>query len=79
MRDSGVEWIGEIPVHWKVKRLKYILQERKERSKTGQEPLFMVSQIHGLVVRSEYHEKKQVAKAILRIKLFIEMTLFLIS
>ena len=23
MRDSGVEWIGEIPEHWDVKRLKY--------------------------------------------------------
>ena len=25
MKDSGVEWIGEIPEHWKIKRLKYIL------------------------------------------------------
>ena len=24
MKQSGVEWIGEIPVHWKVKKLKYI-------------------------------------------------------
>lgn len=24
MHDSGVEWIGEIPEHWQVKRLKYI-------------------------------------------------------
>ena len=24
MKDSGVEWIGEIPAHWKVKRLKYL-------------------------------------------------------
>lgn len=23
MRDSGVEWIGEVPAHWGVKRLKY--------------------------------------------------------
>jgi type I restriction enzyme S subunit len=25
MKDSGVEWIGEIPEHWEVKRLKYCL------------------------------------------------------
>ncbi len=25
MKDSGVEWIGEIPEHWEVKKLKYIL------------------------------------------------------
>ncbi len=24
MKDSGVEWLGEIPEHWSVKRLKYI-------------------------------------------------------
>ncbi len=24
MRDSGTEWLGEIPTHWEVKRLKYI-------------------------------------------------------
>lgn len=32
MKDSGVEWIGVIPAHWKVIRVKYFLQERKERS-----------------------------------------------
>ena len=63
MRDSGVEWIGEIPAHWDVKRLKYVLDERNERSKTGEEPLFMVSQVHGLVVRSEYHDKAEVAQS----------------
>jgi len=24
MKDSGVEWLGEIPEHWEVKRIKYI-------------------------------------------------------
>ena len=22
MKDSGIEWLGEIPAHWEVKRLK---------------------------------------------------------
>jgi len=25
MKDSGVEWIGEIPEHWDIKKLKYLL------------------------------------------------------
>ena len=25
MKDSGVEWLGEIPVHWDVKRLKHLV------------------------------------------------------
>lgn len=29
MKDSGVEWIGEIPKNWDLKRMKYILKERK--------------------------------------------------
>ena len=24
MKDSGIEWLGEVPAHWEVKRLKYI-------------------------------------------------------
>jgi type I restriction enzyme S subunit len=61
MKDSGVEWIGEIPEGWEVKRLKYVLDERNERSEDGTEPLFMMSQVHGLVVRSAYHDKAEVA------------------
>ncbi|WP_412972816.1 restriction endonuclease subunit S [Glaciecola sp. MF2-115] len=61
MKDSGVEWIGQVPEHWDVKRLKYVLEESSERSKTGEEPLFMVSQVHGLVVRADYHDKSEVA------------------
>ena len=26
MKDSGVEWLGEIPAHWEVKRLKWVAQ-----------------------------------------------------
>jgi type I restriction enzyme S subunit len=25
MKDSGIEWLGEIPIHWEVKRLKFCL------------------------------------------------------
>jgi type I restriction enzyme S subunit len=27
-KDSGVEWLGEIPAHWAVKRLKYVAPDR---------------------------------------------------
>lgn len=63
LKDSGVEWIGEIPEHWECKKLKFILNERNERSLTGCEPLFMMSQLYGLVLRSDYHEKAEVAES----------------
>lgn len=28
MKDSGIEWLGEIPEHWEVKKLKYVLIEK---------------------------------------------------
>lgn len=32
MKDSGIEWIGEIPENWGVKPLKTVLAERKENN-----------------------------------------------
>lgn len=32
MKNSGIEWIGEIPEHWIVKKIKYILMERIEKN-----------------------------------------------
>jgi len=52
-RDSGVEWIGEVPVHWTVKRAKYLFCEVDERSTTGQEELLSVSHMTGVTPRSE--------------------------
>lgn len=61
-KDSGVEWLGTMPKHWELVPLKYILKERNERSISGEETLFMMSQVYGLVVRADYHEKAEVAK-----------------
>jgi len=49
MKDSGVEWIGEIPEDWEVIRVKNLLNERKERSLTGEEEPLSMSQKVGLV------------------------------
>lgn len=32
-RDSGIEWIGEIPEHWKLERLQWHISEIKESNK----------------------------------------------
>ena len=34
-KDSGVEWLGEIPAHWTLKRIKHLLVGRKGAIKTG--------------------------------------------
>ena len=35
MKDSGIEWLGEIPAHWVVKKIKYLLKSKKGALKTG--------------------------------------------
>jgi restriction modification system DNA specificity domain protein len=37
MKPSGVEWIGEIPEHWGVKRLKYLCQMNSGTNLTSEE------------------------------------------
>ena len=32
MKNSGVEWIGNIPSEWKIRKIKYILRERNEKN-----------------------------------------------
>ena len=31
-KDSGVTWLGDIPVHWEVESFKNILTERNEKN-----------------------------------------------
>ena len=50
-KPSGVEWLGDVPTHWEVRRLKYLLQERDTRSADGHEQLLRVSQYTGVTER----------------------------
>ena len=31
-KDSGIEWLGEIPEHWEIKPLRAILNQRNEQN-----------------------------------------------
>jgi type I restriction enzyme S subunit len=35
MKNSGFEWIGQIPEHWELKRLKYMLEDCKDNLRVG--------------------------------------------
>lgn len=51
MKDSGVDWIGEIPAHWELRANRSLYAERVEAGQEGL-PLLMVS-IHSGVSREE--------------------------
>ena len=54
MKDSGVEWIGEIPNHWGVKLLKFVFNSIREKSETGEEELLSVLIKKGVVRRRDF-------------------------
>ena len=47
-KDSGVQWLGEIPSHWGLRRTKYVWKETDCRSEFGSEQLLSVSQYDGV-------------------------------
>ena len=53
MKDSGVEWLGQVPAHWLVLRARHVLAERDERSEFGDEELLTVSHLTGVTRRSD--------------------------
>ena len=53
MKDSGVEWIGEIQKCWNMLRVKALFEECDARSDDGSEELLTVSQYTGVTPRSQ--------------------------
>jgi len=50
-KESGLPWLGRVPGHWEVRRLKLLLHEVDSRSTTGKEQLLRVSQYTGVTQR----------------------------
>lgn len=53
LKPSGLEWLGDVPEHWEVRRAKYFYREVDDRSETGEEELLSVSHITGVTPRSQ--------------------------
>lgn len=61
MKDSGIEWLGEVPEHWDVKRLKYVSSCNDESLPETTDPDFeilyvdisSVSRILGITAKEE--------------------------
>ena len=51
-KKVGLEWLGDVPDHWKVRRAKQLMRPVDVRSQTGGEELLTVSSERGVVPRS---------------------------
>ena len=55
MKDSGIEWIGEIPEGWRTINPKALFTQRKDKAQKGERQLTS-SQQHGILYQDEYME-----------------------
>lgn len=69
LRPCGIEWLGDIPQHWTLTRIKYLLREVDERSTTGAEPLLSMRMHHGLVLFSEHFSRPPQAATLVGFKI----------
>jgi type I restriction enzyme S subunit len=57
-RDSGIDWIGDIPEHWEVQKTKVIWDEIDERSDDGSEKQLSVSKYTGVTPYGEDQDSR---------------------
>ena len=53
MKDSGVKWIGMIPEHWKVSKIRSLLKLSSEKTDEPNATLLSLSQYTGVKLKSE--------------------------
>lgn len=53
MKKSGIEWIGSCPANWTIIRIKWLLEEGKDRSTEGTEEPLSMSQKYGILPTKE--------------------------
>ena len=55
-KDSSIPWLGNVPKHWEVVRLKYVFSERSEKGYPN-EPVLCSTQKYGVIPQSLYENR----------------------
>lgn len=81
-KDSGVEWLGQIPAHWQVVPPTALFTESKERARTDDQ-LLSATQKYGVIPLAQFEEmeQRQVTLAVtnLEMRKHVEVGDFVIS
>lgn len=56
MKDSGIEWLGEVPEGWEVRSLRRILTRRRIKNGSAERPMLSLSAYRGIVFK-EYDDE----------------------
>lgn len=63
-KESGVDWLGEVPEHWDIYRSRRLFAERKERVRDSDEQL-TASQKHGIITQDAFMQTE--GRAVVRV------------
>jgi len=67
-KDSGLPWLGQVPGHWMVRRIKTVLRETDRRSEDGTGTLLSLTRIRGLIPHGDMTNKMHSAKTLVGYK-----------
>ena len=68
-KDSGVEWLGNMPEHWEIRRSKRLFSPRQELAKPNDIQL-SATQAYGVIPQDEYEQR--VGRRVVKISLHLE-------
>ena len=69
LKPSGVEWLGDVPEHWEMRRSKRLFSPRQELAKPNDIQL-SATQAYGVIPQDEYERK--VGRRIVKISLHLD-------
>ena len=78
MKDSDLDWLGEFPKHWELRRTKTLLAQRVEKGHPN-EPLLAATQTKGVVRKEQYENRTVLAMKDLHLLKLVHMGDFVIS
>jgi type I restriction enzyme, S subunit len=78
MKDSGVEWLGEVPEHWELRRTKTVLGVRSQKG-FPDEPMLAATQTKGVVRKEQYENRTVLALKDLHLLKLVRVRDFVIS
>ena len=78
MKDSGIPWIGMVPEHWKLTRIKFLFNEISEKEHP-EEPCLCSTQKYGVIPQSMYENRVVVVNKGLENLKFVRKGNFVIS
>ena len=77
-KPSSVPWLGDVPGHWRVRRIKTVLLERSEKG-FPHEPLLAATQTKGVVRKEQYESRTVLALKDLPLLKLVKVGDFVIS